>query len=60
MGVVLDCEVILKTELAVRVKFDNGFLQWIPKSVIDDGDQIELGQQEIEVRTWFCEKEGLE
>lgn len=34
--------------------------QWIPRSVIEDGDLLDEGEEyELEVEMWFLEKEGL-
>lgn len=34
---------------------------WIPKSVIEDADDIAVGDEDLEVNVaeWFAEKEGL-
>lgn len=33
---------------------------WIPRSLIEDGDQVEEDEDvDLNVETWFCEKEGL-
>jgi hypothetical protein len=32
---------------------------WIPRSVIEDGDDIEEGEQEMLVAEWFLDKEGI-
>lgn len=35
---------------------------WVPRSLIDDGEEIEMqiGVQEILIRQWFVEQEGIE
>lgn len=55
-------EVTIVTEKAIRIYFDGEPL-WIPKSVIaeEDLEDISVGEEvEINVKTWFAEKEGLE
>ena len=55
------------TDQAVAIDNDDGFdehgrqiLQWIPRSVIEDGDLLQEGlEYELEVELWFLEKEGL-
>lgn len=34
---------------------------WVPKSQIEDADEISVGDEEIEVEIaeWFCQQEGL-
>lgn len=33
---------------------------WVPRSVIEDGDELSRGDSgELEIATWFAEKEGL-
>jgi hypothetical protein len=32
---------------------------WIPRSQVEDGDVIEVGETDICVKAWFAEKEGL-
>lgn len=32
---------------------------WIPKSVIDDGEEVSIGDSEIYVQRWYCEKQDL-
>jgi hypothetical protein len=71
MGVVVDGEVIRATDMAVlvRVKPDPQFPGfetpaprevWMPRSVIDGGYDLDVGDTDITVRTWFAEKEGLD
>lgn len=34
---------------------------WIPRSQIDDGDEVEVGlNQDLEIAQWLVEKEGLD
>lgn len=33
---------------------------WIPRSVCDEGDILEIGDTDISVREWFADKEGLD
>jgi hypothetical protein len=32
---------------------------WVPRSVIENGDEIEKGETDICVAEWFVRKEGL-
>lgn len=32
---------------------------WIPRSVIEDGDDVEVGEQEMNVAEWFLDKEEI-
>ena len=51
--------VIRETESAVLL-FDGTEEYWVPKSVINDGFQIEYEtEDEIEVAEWFAIQEGL-
>lgn len=34
-------------------------LTWVPRSVVQDGDEIEIGETDLCVQAWFVEKEGL-
>lgn len=56
-------ELLRTTDLAVLVKYHNNEL-WVPKSVIDDGDsldELDVGSElDIDIKDWFCEKEGIE
>lgn len=33
---------------------------WIPRSLIQDGEEVRKHDTDLVVRTWFCEKEGLD
>lgn len=57
----LDGSVVLRiSRRAVLVRTDDLDEIWIPKSVCIDGDDIEEGDQDISVRSWWAEQEGLE
>lgn len=52
----------------VRAETDLAFLfiiageeQWVPKSLVENADDIEKGFEdlEVEIAEWFAEKEGL-
>lgn len=48
------------TDLAVLAEI-GGSEYWIPRSVIEDGDDLDEGDfGEINVAEWFAQKEGLE
>lgn len=53
-------EVKAETELAFLFVI-NGEESWVPKSQVEDADDIEKGFSgiEVEVAEWFAEKEGL-
>ncbi len=55
------CDVIKTTEKAVLVfEEDNERELWIPRSVIEDGESVEEDEDlDLNVESWFCEKEGL-
>jgi hypothetical protein len=52
--------IIAATQKAVLVRFKNQEETWIPRSVCDDGSELEIGDTDIVVQTWFAEKEGLD
>lgn len=55
-------EVVATTDKAVKVAWDrNGVvnMQWIPRSVCEDGDRLSEGDTDVIVETWFIDKEGL-
>ncbi len=51
--------VIRTTDLAVLVEDDIGAQTWIPRSVCEEGDSLEEGDDDVRVERWFAEKEGL-
>jgi len=56
------CEIQHETAKALLVRFENGDELWVPKSVIaeDDLGTFEIGDVvELNIATWFAEKEGL-
>lgn len=53
-------DIMLATPKAVMIEEPDGRQIWIPKSVIDDGADLEVGlKQDIEVAKWFADKECL-
>lgn len=55
-------EVEATTPKAVKLRLEDGRSLWIPRSVIEDGedlDESKFGGGEIEVKSWFAEKEDL-
>lgn len=54
-------EVLRETDLALLLLLDDDDEHWVPKSVIEDADDITTGDTDLEVQVaeWFCEKEGL-
>lgn len=53
-------EVLRVSPRAVLFRTDTGIETWIPRSVCLDGDTIDVGDTDLVVAEWFCEKEGLE
>lgn len=62
--------VIAATERSVLVMLKDAYGEprdvWIPRSLIEDGEKLvkadpfyDGGNIDIEVKSWFCEKEGL-
>jgi hypothetical protein len=33
--------------------------RWIPRSVCEAGDDLDVGDTDIRIAEWFCEKEGI-
>ena len=53
-------EIIAATDKAVLCDIDGEEI-WIPRSVIDGGDSLDIGDNgEIEVAEWFAKKEGFD
>lgn len=52
---------IQETESAVLLQLDEDNAKWIPRSVIEEGEVPEQGDENSTtfVATWFAEKEGL-
>lgn len=50
-----------ETDLAFLFELESSEL-WVPKSVIEEPDDVAVDDEDIEVnvKTWFAEKEGLE
>jgi hypothetical protein len=57
----LDGSVVIRiTARAVLVRKDDLSELWIPWSVCIDGDELTEGDENISVRSWWAEQEGLE
>lgn len=54
-------KVLQETALAFLFETEESEV-WVPKSVIEEPDEIAVDDEDIEVnvKTWFAEKEGLE
>jgi hypothetical protein len=52
--------VVAETDKAFLLKVD-GSEKWVPKSVIEDPGELDIGDEaiEAEVAEWFVKKEGL-
>jgi hypothetical protein len=63
MGVIIDGIVEANTDLAILLRREGKLKPlWVPLSVIKQGgdEGFEVGDEvEIEVRTWFAEREGI-
>lgn len=61
--IALPGEVIRTTIKAVLVSRENVYGThkevWIPRSQVQGGEGIKLGDAEVRVSTWFAEKEGI-
>jgi hypothetical protein len=53
--------IVKETEKACQFLLNGGKKVWVPKSVIADVDDYEVGDSDltISVEEWFAEKEGL-
>lgn len=52
-----------ETAKAFKLKFVSDLsTKWVPKSVIEDPDALEVGDVDIEVNiaSWFCKQEDIE
>lgn len=57
-----DVEVTAATEKAVLITWNEhgeDFQTWVPRSVCQDGDMLDIGHKDLTVKYWFVEKEGL-
>jgi hypothetical protein len=53
-------EPVRKTEKAVLIRLKRtGNEVWMPKSVVEDSDDIEPGEQDFLVAEWFIEQNDL-
>ena len=57
---VLVTEIKAATDAALLCEIDGSEI-WLPKSQIEDGDEIEVGEEDIEINVagWLAEQEGL-
>lgn len=54
-------EVRRTTPGAIFALFDiDDVERWIPRSVCADGDDVEVGDTDLVIKTWWARKEGLE
>jgi hypothetical protein len=53
-------KVVAETDLALLLELEEDQV-WVPKSVITGADEIDVGDEDIEVEVaeWFAEREGL-
>lgn len=55
-------EVVATTHKALgirRAKVQTRDLIWVPRSVVEDGDNLERGETDIRVLPWFVDREDL-
>lgn len=47
---------------AIRVRLASGAYHWIPNSVVDEDSEVfkDGDEGKLVVKSWFCEKEGIE
>ena len=54
-----ECDVTWVTDMAVMLEID-GVEYWIPRSQIEDGDSVEVSDnQDLELTDWICDQKGL-
>lgn len=56
------CNVMSQTEKAVKIKailYGREKYLWVPRSLIEEGDDVAEGESEIRVKTWWAEQEGF-
>jgi hypothetical protein len=53
-------QIIHATDRAVLVRFMKGREVWIPRSQIEGGNRVEVGDEDIAITEWFADREGLE
>jgi hypothetical protein len=53
---------VAETSKAIKAELEDGAQHWIPKSMLsDDSEVYEEGTDgKLIVKSWFCEKEGIE
>ena len=51
--------IIARTEKAILFLIGDEE-RWVPKSLIEDPDELEEGGGDVSIQFWFVEKEGLE
>ncbi len=52
----VDCEIVNTTDAAILIEYEDGEI-WIPRSAIENGDDIEGGDGFVRIADWFIEKE---
>lgn len=53
-------EVIAKTPLAVLIRLEDGQSVWVPRSQIEGGDELDVGDEDLSIATWWLREQGLE
>lgn len=54
---------IAESDKAIRVELSSGTRHWIPKSVLSEDSEVYKVDEDagkLIVKSWFCEKEGIE
>jgi hypothetical protein len=56
----IDGEVILTTDAAVLIETPDGKERWVPRSCCEDGNDLDEGDDDIRIATWWLDREGWE
>ena len=62
MSVKISVSILAATDLAVLVALPSGSEEWLPRSQIDGGDELEEGDwnKTIEISRWIAKQKGIE
>ena len=55
----IDGEIIRTTPRAVLVRVSRRREVWVPRSLCEGGDTLDVGDDDIRVAAWWAVKEGL-
>lgn len=53
--------VVRHTAKAVLFELENGEEVWVPRSVIEDHEMLEVGERniDVEIAEWWCREKGI-